>query len=67
MNYKWLGFSAMLALAAPVSGCLTTGELGGGSFGYVCNTQGNDAACDSAFPGPEPPVGSPTLLTWSIV
>lgn len=53
MNHKWLGFFAMLALAAPVSGCLTTGELGGGSFGYVCNTQGNDAACDAAFPGQE--------------
>lgn len=53
MNQKLLGFFAVLALAAPVSGCLTNGELGGGSFGYLCTNQGNDAACDSSFSGQE--------------
>lgn len=53
MNQRVLGFFAVLALAAPVSGCLTTGELGGGSFGYACPNQGNDAACDTAFDGQE--------------
>lgn len=51
MNHKLLGLSAVLGLSAALTGCLTSGELGGGTFGYRCDNTGNDAVCEGAFPG----------------